>query len=83
LVTNVVKEEFKDIEIHDGGGLNLMVIRDTQSSRKIDFPGYRGSIFLDFWFQRRATGDSSEPKKLTSKMLTGYNPAQKGGKRLV
>jgi hypothetical protein len=24
LVTNVVKEEFKDIEIHDGGGLNLI-----------------------------------------------------------
>jgi len=24
LVTNFVKEEFKDIEIHDGGGLNLI-----------------------------------------------------------
>jgi hypothetical protein len=35
----MVKEEFKDIEIHDGGGLNLIVIRDTQSSRKIDFHG--------------------------------------------
>jgi hypothetical protein len=23
----MVKEEFKDIELHDGGGLNLMVIR--------------------------------------------------------
>jgi hypothetical protein len=30
LVTNVVKEEFEDIEIHDGGGLNLM----------IDYSGY-------------------------------------------
>jgi hypothetical protein len=32
----MVKEEFKDIELHVGGGLNLMIIRDTQSSRKID-----------------------------------------------
>jgi len=39
LVTNKVKEEFKDIELHDGGGLNLMVIRDTQSSGKIDSVG--------------------------------------------
>jgi len=39
LVTNMVKEEFKDVGLHDGGGLNLMVIRDTQSSRKIDFRG--------------------------------------------
>jgi len=39
LVANVVKEEFKDIEIHDGGGLNLMVIQDTQSPRKIDIYG--------------------------------------------
>jgi hypothetical protein len=37
LVTNMVKEEFNDIELHDGGGLNLMVTRDTQSSRKTDF----------------------------------------------
>jgi len=35
----MVKEEFKDIELHDGGGLNLMVLQDTQSSRKIDFCG--------------------------------------------
>jgi hypothetical protein len=35
----MVKEEFKDIELHDGGGLNLMVVRDTQSSRIIDFCG--------------------------------------------
>ena len=39
LVTSIVKGEFKDIALHDGGGLNLMVIRDTQSSRKIDFCG--------------------------------------------
>jgi hypothetical protein len=47
----MVKEEFKDIELHDGGGLNLMVIRDTQSSRKIDFHGYRGVFFLTFGFK--------------------------------
>ena len=39
LVTNVVKEEFKDIEIQDGDGLNLLVIRDTQPSRKTDVHG--------------------------------------------
>jgi len=38
----MVKEGFRDIEIHDGGGPNLIVIRDTQSSRKIDFPGQGG-----------------------------------------
>ena len=48
----MVKEEFKDIGLHDGGGLNLIVIRDTQSSRKIDLSGLRGIIFLDLWFQR-------------------------------
>jgi hypothetical protein len=37
LVTNMVKEDFKDVVLHDGGGLNLMVTRDTQSSRKADF----------------------------------------------
>jgi hypothetical protein len=47
----MVKEEFKDIELHDGGGLDLMVIRDTQSSRKIDFHGYRGVFFLTFGFK--------------------------------
>jgi hypothetical protein len=40
----MVKEEFKDIELHDGGGLNLMVIRDTQSSRKLISVG-RGEYF--------------------------------------
>ena len=51
LVTNVAKEEFKDIELRDGGGLNLMVIRDTQSSRKVDIYGYRGIFFLTFGFK--------------------------------
>jgi hypothetical protein len=31
LITNMVKEEFKDFGLHDRGGLNLTVIRDTQS----------------------------------------------------
>ena len=51
LVTNMVKKEFKDIKLHDGGGLNLMVIRDTQSSRKIDFHGYGGVFFLTLGFK--------------------------------
>jgi hypothetical protein len=51
LVTNVVKEEFKDIELNDGGGLNLVVIRDTQSSRKIDLVGRVGVFFLTFGFK--------------------------------
>jgi hypothetical protein len=48
----MVKEEFKDIELHYGGGLNLMFIRDTQPSSKVDIYGYRGNVFLDLWFQR-------------------------------
>jgi len=48
LVTNIVKEEFKNIELHDRGGLNFMVTRDTQSSRKADFCGHRGVFFLTF-----------------------------------
>ena len=63
MVTNMLKEEFKDIELHDGGGLNLMVIRDTQSSRKIDIRGYRGVFFLTFGFkevqQNRGLFDAS------------------------
>jgi len=47
----MIKEEFKDIELHDGGGLNLMVMRDTQSSRKVDFHGCRGVFFLTFGFK--------------------------------
>jgi len=47
----MVKEEFKDIELHDGGGLNFMVTRDNQKSRKIDIYGYRGMFFLTFGFK--------------------------------
>ena len=47
----MVKEEFKDIDFHHGGHLNLMVIRDTQSSRKVDIYGYRGIFFLTFGFK--------------------------------
>ena len=47
----MVKEEFKDIELHDRGGLNLVVIRDTQSSRKVDIYGHRGIFFLTFGFK--------------------------------
>jgi len=47
----MVKGEFKDIELHDGGGLNLMVIRDTQSSRKIDFLGSGEYFFLTSGFK--------------------------------
>jgi hypothetical protein len=47
----MVKEEFKDIELHDGGGLNFMVTRDTQKSRKIDIYGYGGLFFLTFGFK--------------------------------
>ena len=51
MVTNMVKEEFKDVAFHDGDGLNLMLIRDTQSSRKVDFHGYKGIFFLTFGFK--------------------------------
>jgi hypothetical protein len=51
LVTNIVKEEFKEIESHDGGGLNLMVIRDTQTSRKLISMGIGGEFFLTFGFK--------------------------------
>lgn len=51
LVTNLVKEEFKDVGLHDAGGLNLMVIRGTQSSRKTDFCGHRVVLFLTFGFK--------------------------------
>jgi hypothetical protein len=39
LVTNTAKEEFKDIESHDRGGLNLIVIRDTQQSKYANLMG--------------------------------------------
>jgi len=47
----MVKEEFKDIGLHDGGGLNLIAIQDTQSSGKTDLRGYRGIFFLTFGFK--------------------------------
>ena len=47
----MVKEEFTDIELHGGGGLNLMFIRDTQPSRKVDIYGYRGIFSLTFGFK--------------------------------
>jgi hypothetical protein len=47
----MVKEEFNDIELHDEDGLNLMVTRDTQSSRKADFCGHRRVFFLTFGFK--------------------------------
>jgi len=47
----MVKEEFKDVAFHDGDGLNLMLIRDTQPSRKVDFHGYKGIFFLTFGFK--------------------------------
>ena len=50
MVTNIVKEEFKDIESHDGGGLNLTVERDTQSSRKRFYWEGR-EFFLTFGFK--------------------------------
>ena len=46
----MVKEEFKDIESQDGGGLNLIVNRDTQSSRKL-ISGGKGDFFLTFGFK--------------------------------
>jgi len=48
----MVKKEFKNIELNGGGDLNLMLIRDTQSSGKGYSHGYRRVFFLDFWFQR-------------------------------
>ena len=50
LVTNIVREEFKDIESHDRAGLNLIVIRDTQTSRN-DTSGCRGLFILTFGFK--------------------------------
>jgi hypothetical protein len=51
LVTNVVKEEFNDIEFHDGGCLNLIIKRDTQTSRNIDIYGTGGIFFLTVGFK--------------------------------
>jgi len=51
LVTNSVKEEFKDIEFHDGGCLKLIIKRDTQTSRNINIYGYGEMFFLTFGFK--------------------------------
>ena len=39
LVTNMVKEESKNIELHDGGGLNLMLRGYPVVKNKIDSRG--------------------------------------------
>ena len=62
MVTNMVKEEFKDVELHDGGGLNLTVNRDTQSSRKIDFCGHRGIFSLTFGFKDEFCASMTDAK---------------------
>ena len=66
---NMVKEEFKGVVLHDGGGLNLMVTRDTQSSRKVDINGYRGVFFLTFGFK------DAYLSRFFIKTSTGYPPA--------
>ena len=57
LVTNMLKEEFKDIGLHRGSGLDLMVIGDTQSSRIINSHGYRGIFFLTIGFKDVQCGE--------------------------
>jgi len=44
LVTNMVKEEFKDIELHDGGGLNLRLFGIPSHQEKLISVG-RGEYF--------------------------------------
>ena len=51
LITNSVKEEFKNIEIQERTRLNFKLSRDTQQSTKSVALGW-GIIFVDFWFQR-------------------------------
>ena len=51
LVTNRVKEEFKDMESHDGDRLNLIIKGDTQTSRNIDIYRDGGIFFLTFGFK--------------------------------
>ena len=68
----MVKEEFKDIELHDGGGLNFMVTRDTQKSRKIDIYGYRGIFFLTFGFKDVMSG---APPATAATMMTANTSA--------
>jgi hypothetical protein len=54
LVTNMVKEEFKDIELHDGGGLNLIWLFGIPSRQEKLISVGSGEYFFDFWFQRWA-----------------------------
>jgi hypothetical protein len=52
LVTNVVKEGFKDIELHDGGGLNLIRLHGIpKSQEKLISMGIGGLFFLTFGFK--------------------------------
>ena len=64
----MVKEEFKDIESHDGGGLNLIVIRDTQSSRK-RFYWAGEDFFLTFGFKDVFCASEGESFCLTASIL--------------
>ena len=64
----MVKEEFKDIESHDGGGLNLIVIRDTQSSRK-RFYWAGEDFFLTFGFKDVYCASEGESFCLTASIL--------------
>ena len=50
MVTNIVKEEFKDIESHDGGSLNLRLY-GIPSRQEKDFTGQEGDFFLTFGFK--------------------------------
>jgi hypothetical protein len=54
LITNIVKEEFIEIDFQYRSGLYLIVKRDTQSSGN-NTSGLGEDIFLDFWFQRYIT----------------------------
>ena len=73
MVTNIVKEEFKDIELHHRSCLNFMVIRDTQQSRKLIFVGIGELFFLTFGFKEsfhrvRIIYESDKLAKLLSEM---------------
>jgi hypothetical protein len=60
LVTNIVKEEFKDIESHDGGSLNLRLY-GIPSRQEKDFTGQGGDFFLTFGFKEMSFVDSWLP----------------------
>ena len=75
MVTNIVKEEFKEIESLDGGSLNLIVMQDTQSSRKRLY--WAGRDFsLDFQFQRCLFSiDTGHP--IYDELAPDHNPVKK------